>query len=191
MRQRTAVSGGNARLGARANAARGWLAIAALAMVTLALAHCENRHADGDRSPSAAQVDAGQASVADGGNATPNQPDSGPADGGTAMAHTDAGGDAPGACRSAEDEAILMTADLDAATERCARRDPSADAVARCLVDEVRLSPDCAQCFGENVACTVQYCLRPCTFDPDACDPCRREKGCVAAYERCSGLSEG
>jgi len=72
---------------------------------------------------------------------------------------------------------------LASSDENCARD---------CLLEELDMSSDCAQCYVDTVACTVMECLGECVSDPeaDACKQCQVDKGCRAAFDECSGLPE-
>jgi hypothetical protein len=45
-----------------------------------------------------------------------------------------------------------------------------------CITDELAMSSECATCYAETVACTVENCLSDC--------------GCREAFNECSGLPE-
>lgn len=72
---------------------------------------------------------------------------------------------------------------LASSDENCARD---------CLLEELDMSSDCAQCYVDTVACTVMKCLGDCVNDPEAdvCKECQVEQGCRAAFNECSGLPE-
>lgn len=61
-----------------------------------------------------------------------------------------------------------------------------------CITEELDISADCATCYAQIVACSVQNCLSDCLADPQAqkCADCQVEKGCRAAFNECSGLPE-
>jgi hypothetical protein len=61
-----------------------------------------------------------------------------------------------------------------------------------CILETLEMSPDCAQCYADTVACTIMNCLGACINDPEAaaCKECQVEKGCRAAFDECSGLPE-
>lgn len=61
-----------------------------------------------------------------------------------------------------------------------------------CLLEELAMSSECAQCYVDTVSCTVMKCLADCVNDPEAdvCKQCQVEQGCRAAFNECSGLPE-
>lgn len=61
-----------------------------------------------------------------------------------------------------------------------------------CITDELDMSSECATCYAQTVACTVENCLSDCLNDPEAdkCKACQVESGCRAAFNECSGLPE-
>jgi hypothetical protein len=73
-------------------------------------------------------------------------------------------------------------------TVGCLGHRPIGACVTRCLVDEAALSGACASCFGEEVGCVVNQCLRECV-DPASqdCADCRTAK-CEPRFETCSGV---
>jgi hypothetical protein len=59
-----------------------------------------------------------------------------------------------------------------------------------CVVDDTKLSSDCAECYVGIVGCSRDHCLAACLADPDskACFDCQVENGCRATFDECSGL---
>lgn len=59
-----------------------------------------------------------------------------------------------------------------------------------CMIKEgVKLSNDCAGCYGGIVLCTINNCLPKCLDDPQAqiCKDCQAEMGCEDAFFACTG----
>jgi hypothetical protein len=61
-----------------------------------------------------------------------------------------------------------------------------------CITAELAMSQECATCYAQTVACTVQNCLSECLADTEAekCKVCQVDSGCRAAFNDCSGLPE-
>jgi hypothetical protein len=59
-----------------------------------------------------------------------------------------------------------------------------------CILKELDMSSDCAGCYAQIVACTVDKCLGPCLADPEGeeCATCQVDEGCRGAFNECSGL---
>lgn len=96
-------------------------------------------------------------------------------------------------CLGERDRAILESEGFDADITRCATGcafDPDVDVcVAACLVDQLQVSPDCAKCNGESVACGLEHCFNECLVDSGSatCRTCTDEH-CVPAYQDCRGF---
>jgi hypothetical protein len=102
-----------------------------------------------------------------------------------------------GECTNETDLATLASVDAAASAGSCglgclADEDPRACSIA-CIVDDTGLSNECAGCFGDIVACSIEFCLAPCASDPagDACAACQVESGCVDAFDACTGDISG
>jgi len=68
-----------------------------------------------------------------------------------------------------------------------------ADCASSCIVDETHMTSECATCYADAVACATKECRTPCVQDgpeSDACKQCQVDKGCRAAFNECSGLSD-
>jgi hypothetical protein len=68
------------------------------------------------------------------------------------------------------------------------------DAVAKCSAPLLPgFNATCLVCFAESAKCAAkpENCLNTCLAGPDsyACDYCRVEKGCIASFYACAGLS--
>ena len=61
-----------------------------------------------------------------------------------------------------------------------------------CITDDLEISQECATCYAQTVACTVENCLSECLADTEAekCKVCQVDSGCRAAFNECSGLPE-
>jgi hypothetical protein len=175
--------------------------IAALALVTAASAGIAGCGGDDDDEPTgtAGKGSTGGEPSTDGG--TPSTDGGTPStDGGTAAGGAPSGNVScdetlDGVCQNPMDCPFVVdgTARVTAGTcgkgclassdENCARD---------CLLEELAMSSECAQCYVDTVACTVMKCLAECVSDPeaDACKLCQVEKGCRAAFNECSGLPE-
>jgi hypothetical protein len=59
-----------------------------------------------------------------------------------------------------------------------------------CLQDQAGVSPGCADCYGQTIACTQANCLNQCIANPaaPACLQCQIDKGCRSAFRSCTGL---
>jgi len=69
---------------------------------------------------------------------------------------------------------------------------PSPDKCAiKCMVESkgVKLTNNCAGCYGGIVLCTIQNCFVKCIDDPhaDICKTCQETKGCQAKFDACTG----
>jgi hypothetical protein len=50
-------------------------------------------------------------------------------------------------------------------------------------------SDGCTSCYVQDVGCSIQKCLNECISGANAaCNACRAEQGCTAAFYACSGL---
>ncbi|MFZ5890398.1 MAG: hypothetical protein ACOY0T_04950 [Myxococcota bacterium] len=61
----------------------------------------------------------------------------------------------------------------------------------KCIQDNATPKPsdDCTGCYVANVACSIQFCLAQCVGGATpACNACRIDSGCTAAFYTCSGL---
>jgi len=94
-------------------------------------------------------------------------------------------------CANGPDRAIMDGAAFEQQSTDCGTGcafDPDAGGcAARCLVG-VGLSPACAACNGEQIACGAEHCLVECAAD-SASPPCREcvARNCDAAYQLCKG----
>lgn len=105
-----------------------------------------------------------------------------------------------GACEADTD--ALCGANMVAVTGQCGvgcnAQSTDAATVAKCTKDCIQadegvkptLSDDCTNCYVADVGCSIQNCLTDCAAAPTgpACNACRLEKGCAAAFYECSGL---
>ncbi len=102
-----------------------------------------------------------------------------------------------GAC--VDDTDAICGANMVAVTGQCgvACNSQSTDplTVAACTKDCIqeavtpKPSDECTNCYVADVGCSIQNCLTDCAAGPtDACNACRLEKGCTAAFYGCSGL---
>jgi hypothetical protein len=67
------------------------------------------------------------------------------------------------------------------------------EATTECMLAEpnnIALSRDCAGCFAEEIFCSIMFCVAKCAADPsaDICTECRREQGCTATFDACTGF---
>lgn len=102
-----------------------------------------------------------------------------------------------GKCESDTD--AICGANLVAVTGQCGvacnaqSTDPATVAMCTkdCIQEAVTPKPsdECTNCYVADVGCSIQSCLTDCAAGPtDACNACRLEKGCTAAFYECSGL---
>jgi hypothetical protein len=170
--------------------------IAALALVTAASVGIAGCGGDDDDEPSgtAGKGSTGGEPGSNGG--TPGNDGGTPANtGGTPSGNVSCDETQDGVCQNAMDCPFVIdgTARITAGTcgkgclassdENCARD---------CLLEELAMSSECAQCYVDTVACTVMNCLAECVNNPEAdeCKVCQVEKGCRDAFNECSGLPE-
>lgn len=100
---------------------------------------------------------------------------------------------AAAACGSRNDRGVLGDEErFHAGFKRCAKscwadRDCTGD----CVVRDVLLSPQCAECHAEEAACTKSNCMGTCMWRPGGpeCAACSWEH-CRAALVTCTGLDE-
>ena len=107
----------------------------------------------------------------------------------TGMEDTPAGG----LCINEADLAIIETEVVTPAAQECgigclADADPRTCSI-DCIVADTGISEDCAGCYGDIVACSIEFCLAACATDPtgEECGTCQAEN-CVPAFETCSGI---
>ncbi len=138
----------------------------------------------GGAEPAGPAVDAG---TEDSGTAD----DSGVAD--TGDPGTGDAGEASGACTNPADLAVHMNTDISAAIETCASGCFGGQTCTRsCIMNDVGLSADCTECYVQVTTCAIQNCLTSCAgTNSAACDQCRDDSGCTAAFEACSGVPSG
>jgi hypothetical protein len=72
-----------------------------------------------------------------------------------------------------------------------AKPDPKAETIA-CMQgapENIALTDGCAGCYGDIVACSITNCLAGGCTTPGspACVACQEEKGCIAAFDACTG----
>lgn len=62
-----------------------------------------------------------------------------------------------------------------------------------CVVQQLGMTADCAQCYADRVACMLMNCLGECVADPESekCQQCDIDKGCRPNFDACSGLPPG
>lgn len=162
--------------------------IAALALVTAAsvgIAGCGGDDDDDEPSGTAGKGSTGGTPSSDGGTAAGGAPS-----GNVACDETQDGVcQNPMDCPFVVDGTARITSGtcgkgcLSSSDENCARD---------CLLKELDMSTECAQCYLDTVACTIKECLPECVGDTEAdeCKVCQVEKGCRAAFNECSGLPE-
>ena len=114
---------------------------------------------------------------------------------GTDEGGTDEGGTGSGACTNAADQEIIGSTDVAAEARTCglaAIGKPPGSATP-CIVAATGLTEACAGCYGGTVDCTIANCIGDCAADPSGqpCSDCQVEKGCIAAFEECSGVVAG
>jgi hypothetical protein len=75
--------------------------------------------------------------------------------------------------------ANIAAEDPKAATITCMQNAP----------ENVGLTNGCTGCYGDIVLCTIEQCISKCAVDPSStpCTDCQAEKGCVAAFDTCTG----
>ena len=98
-----------------------------------------------------------------------------------------------GNCVNDADRAIIASIDsvpgaLGCATS-CLLESPAHPCISACVVDETRLSAECADCFGRVVECAWYSCLRQCgeDVDDDDCFACIADH-CGEAFFVCAGF---
>jgi hypothetical protein len=66
------------------------------------------------------------------------------------------------------------------------------DCNVKCIVKATMMTTPCATCYADAATCAANNCLADCIADTesDACKQCQIDKGCRAAFDKCSGLSE-
>jgi hypothetical protein len=103
---------------------------------------------------------------------------------------------AEGVCQNATDCPFVVdgTARMEAGTcgQSCFMTGGDEDCARDCILENLDMSSECAQCYADTVACTIANCLGPClgASESAACRECQVEKGCRAAFNECSGLPE-
>jgi hypothetical protein len=101
-------------------------------------------------------------------------------------------------CGKAADLDLICTGDLAnkvrAAGTQCLMTNAgNTPAVLQCVVQALTrdgLSMECAGCYSESVACSIQKCLAQCGSTPNSteCMACQVAGGCISAFATCSGL---
>ena len=96
------------------------------------------------------------------------------------------------ACLNENDLPLLCDSLFNAEVQICATA-AVGDCVetSRCVQDSTGASKDCADCYGETTACTLEHCIAPpafCATTPFSaeCVACR-EEFCVPAFDACRG----
>eukprot|EP01126_Amoeba_proteus_P014660 TRINITY_DN16485_c0_g1_i1.p1 TRINITY_DN16485_c0_g1~~TRINITY_DN16485_c0_g1_i1.p1 ORF type:complete len:123 (+),score=3.46 TRINITY_DN16485_c0_g1_i1:61-429(+) len=97
------------------------------------------------------------------------------------------------ACNNTADFAILnatsksvLSSDITSCTIPCLGK---SECVANCLRDKLGLSQACADCFGEDVSCTVANCAFQCISpSSSSCKKCQ-DKYCTPSFVACSGVN--
>ncbi len=169
---------------------RARFAFAVLTTLTLAFAGCGGDD-DDDTAPGAAGKTNGAAGETSGtageGNGAGGEPSTGnlacdPDEDTTCQNATDCDFVVDGTARTAA-QTCGKGECLSSSDENCARD---------CILAEVSMTSECASCYADFVACTIQNCLGPCLQDPNSagCAECQVPKGCRSTFNTCSGLPE-
>jgi len=110
-----------------------------------------------------------------------------------AQNYTKLGAGADGACNNDNDLSVFNTTkdSFHASVQACAKKcygEPTC--ATKCIVSSLKLSQECATCFGTAVGCTAKNCLFDCMSNPnsDKCLACALQN-CEPALLTCTGVS--
>jgi len=96
-----------------------------------------------------------------------------------------------GACANEHDLPILNEADEVALVQTCVLNSecPQPTCYGDCFEQELGISADCADCYGELAACGLQRCIQRCLADQGGgdCLACL-DQFCMTAFEACAGI---
>lgn len=56
------------------------------------------------------------------------------------------------------------------------------------IVENVKLSPSCASCYGDAYICGYDKCKWKCIREGKSCDVCLEKMGCIEENKRCTGF---
>jgi len=103
--------------------------------------------------------------------------------------------DGQGACNNSNDLLVFnhTWTTFHATLQKCAKDCWGAgNCSADCLAKAINLSKKCAYCFGGDVDCSSQNCIKQCMFNPESpdCIDCSN-KFCKPGLLACAGLDDG
>jgi len=100
-----------------------------------------------------------------------------------------------GVCQNETDCVVVESGEARASARTCGMQclqddDPGTCAVG-CIVVDIEISQDCAECYATLVGCAFNNCFDQCSADAAsaACDQCQIDTGCRASFDSCSGLT--
>lgn len=99
-------------------------------------------------------------------------------------------------CDNPADAAAHESSDVSGAALQCSLSCQAADdtienCTSTCVSAAAGLTEGCGDCYGESMACVIQWCSTPCAADPTSamCSGCMVEGGCANAFEQCAGIA--
>jgi len=98
------------------------------------------------------------------------------------------------ACNNANDLMVFNTTKdtFHASVQACAKKCfGQQDCSTKCLVTSLKLTEDCANCFGADILCTEKNCLLDCMSNPNSskCVECSM-KNCEPGLLTCAGVPQ-